>query len=344
MENTNYHKEQTKHYVNLLRALREELPKFLNSYFIGTEQSISPRTQLAYATDLKTFFDYIQANNSMYRDISMHDIDMSVLTNLTAQDIEEYLSYVRLYDNPEGREYSNGEKSVKRKLAAIRSMYNYFHKNRIIKENPAIQITTPKVHSKQIIRLDDSETSELIQSTETGENLSDRQKKYHEKSKVRDVALITLLLGTGMRVSECVGIDLDDIDWPNDRIKILRKGGNESFVYFGEEVRDALLAYMEERDTVDSPDNALFLSYQYSRISVRSVEKLVKKYASGVTTKHITPHKLRSTYGTRLYKATSDIYLVADALGHSDVNTTKKHYAAIDEDRKASVKNVLKLK
>lgn len=340
MDNSNYHAEQAIHYTELLRQFRAELPKFLDAYFIGTEQRISPRTQLAYATDLKTFFEYIQLNNSVYRNMPMHDIDISILSKLTAQDIEEFLSDVKYYKDEKGYKHTNGERSIKRKLAAIRSVYGYFHKNRIINENPAVQIDTPKLHKKQIIRLDDSETSELLKATETGENLTKAQLKRHEYSKTRDVALITLLLGTGMRVSECVGIDLDDIDWPNDRIKIIRKGGNESFVYFGEKVRNALLEYMDIRDTEDSPDNALFLSYQHRRMSVRSVEKLVKKYASGVTTKHITPHKLRSTYGTKLYKATGDIYLVADALGHADVNTTRKHYADIEEERKASVKNI----
>ena len=164
---------------------------------------------------------------------------------------------------------------------------------------------------------------------------------------MRDTAILTLLLGTGIRVSECVGINLDDVDYINDRIKIVRKGGYESFVYYGEEVRQALLDYMEERDEIEpmeGHENALFLSSQRRRITVRSIELLVKKYASTVTGKHITPHKLRSTYGTNLYKETGDIYLVADVLGHSDVNTTRKHYAELEEDRKKKFKDAVTLR
>ena len=109
----------------------------------------------------------------------------------------------------------------------------------------------------------------------------------------------------------------------------------------------ALMEYMVERQKITAADgsvNALFLSLQNRRISVRSVENMVKKYASQITNKRITPHKLRSTYGTALYKETGDIYLVADVLGHKDVNTTKKHYAAIDEDRRRSAANVVKLR
>ena len=106
--------------------------------------------------------------------------------------------------------------------------------------------------------------------------------------------------------------------------------------------------YLEEREELlgtDSSEPALFLSIQKKRISVRAVENLVKKYSHTVTTvKHITPHKLRSTYGTSLYRETGDIYLVADVLGHSDVNTTKKHYAAIEEERRRGARNVVRLR
>ena len=119
-------------------------------------------------------------------------------------------------------------------------------------------------------------------------------------------------------------------------------------MYFGDEVRQALLGYMEERNQIEALDgstNALFLSLKKSRINVRSVENLVKKYAKLVTSlKNITPHKLRSTYGTALYRETGDIYLVADVLGHKDVNTTKKHYAAIEDDRRRSAAKFVHLR
>jgi integrase/recombinase XerC len=129
----------------------------------------------------------------------------------------------------------------------------------------------------------------------------------------------------------------------------MRKGGNEMIVYFGEEVENALKTYMytTRRTTLPLPghENALFLSTQRKRMGVQAIENMVKKYAREVTpNKKITPHKLRSTYGTSLYKETGDIYLVADVLGHKDVNTTKKHYAAIDEDRRRQAANIVKLR
>ena len=173
---------------------------------------------------------------------------------------------------------------------------------------------------------------------ENGDKLTKSQQKYHNKTKVRDLAILTLLLGTGIRVSECVGLDIMDLDFDTNGMKVHRKGGAEVILYFGEEVREALLDYLDERELIfpkEGSEDALFLSMQKSRISVRAVENLVKKYSRTVTTlKKITPHKLRSTYGTQLYRETGDIYLVADVLGHSDVNTTRKHYAAMEDQRR----------
>ena len=183
---------------------------------------------------------------------------------------------------------------------------------------------------------------------ESGNKLTKQQEHFPDITKVRDLAIVTLLLGTGIRVSECVGLDLNDVDFKNHGIRITRKGGNQVVVYFGDEVESALLSYLQERSAViplSGHENALFLSIQKRRITVKSVERLVKKYAGLVTqVKKITPHKLRSTYGTQLYKQTGDIYLVADVLGHSDVNTTKKHYAAMEDERRRMARNMVSLR
>ena len=206
----------------------------------------------------------------------------------------------------------------------------------------------PKLHEKEIVRLDPNEVAVLLDQVEAGSKLTKSQQRFHEKTKVRDLALLTLLLGTGIRVSECVGLNLEDVDFDNLGIKVLRKGGYEDIVYFGEEVEQALLSYLEERKRCvpnTGHENALFLSIQNRRITVRAVENLVKKYASLVTgLKKITPHKLRSTYGTTLYQETGDIYLVADVLGHKDVNTTRKHYAAMKDANKRKAAKTIRLR
>ena len=141
---------------------------------------------------------------------------------------------------------------------------------------------------------------------------------------------------------------MEDIDFKHNGIKITRKGGNEMVVYFGSEVERALRQYLTVREgvtPVPGHEHALFYSTQRKRIGIQAVENLVKKYARAITTtKKITPHKLRSTYGTALYQETGDIYLVADVLGHRDVNTTKKHYAAMDDARRRKAASAVHLR
>jgi site-specific recombinase XerD len=234
-------------------------------------------------------------------------------------------------------------------MSALRSFYAYYYKREMIHTNPTLLVDMPKLHDKEIIRLDADETALLLDFIEHGgDTLSGQKKVYYEKTKVRDLAIVTLLLGTGIRVSECVGLDVNDVDFKNGRIRVVRKGGSEMMIYFGDEVETALRNYLDARASITpvaGHENALFYSTQRKRIGVQAVENLVKKYARQITTtKKITPHKLRSTYGTTLYKETGDIYLVADVLGHKDVNTTRKHYAAMDDDRRRRAASAVRLR
>jgi len=348
MKERSYYEEKNIENIKKLRELEKDLPPFVTTFFRGIEPHTASRTRIAYAIDLKVFFEYIRNSNPMYKDKSIRELDFELIHRLKAVDIEEYLEYLKYYIGPDGKEITNSEAGIKRKLSALRSFFNYFHTHQIINTNPTLQVRVPKLHEKNIIRMDENEVVDFLDTVESGNKLTKNQLIFHKKTKIRDLAITTLMLGTGIRVSECVGLNLNDVDFNNDRINITRKGGYESFVYFGEEVRLALQDYLEERNKmvpVDGHENALFLSNRMQRISVRNVEVLVKKYASSaVTTKKITPHKLRSTYGTKLYKETGDIYLVADILGHKDVNTTKKHYAALEEERRRSAKDAVILR
>jgi len=343
-----YHQQKDIENVKHLRELVKELPRFCGDFFRGIEPRTSSRTRIAYAYDLKVFFDFLQKENPVIGKVDMKEIPLDFLNTLRVVDIEEYMEYLKYRFNDRNQEVTNKERGIMRKISSLKSFYNYYYRNERLQNNPAALIQLPKLHEKEIIRLDVDEVALLLDEVEKGESLTEKQKAYHEKTKVRDLALLTLLLGTGIRVSECVGLDLNDIDFKNGGIRIHRKGGKEVTVYFGTEVEDALLDYLEERNQMiaeEGSENALFLSMQKKRIAVRSVENLVKKYSRLVTPlKKITPHKLRSTYGTSLYKETGDIYLVADVLGHSDVNTTKKHYAALEDERRRSARNKVKLR
>lgn len=347
VKRNNYHDEQNRQNILKIRAVVETLPSFCKTFFRGIEDYTSARTRLAYAYDIRLFFEYLHEKNAICAKMEIRDFPLSLLDQLTRLDIEEYLEYMSLYSK-EGREITNEERGKSRKLAALRSFYNYFYKAEMIENNPAALVAMPKLHEKEIIRLEPNEVAILLDQVEDGTKLTKKEQEYHKKTKVRDVALLTLLLGTGIRVSECVGLDLKDVNFEVGGIKIRRKGGYEAIVYFGDEVETALLDYLEEREEIiplEGHEDALFLSMQNRRITVRAVENLVKKYASRVTTlKKITPHKLRSTYGTALYQETGDIYLVADVLGHKDVNTTRKHYAAQADERRRKAAQYVQLR
>jgi len=343
----NYHDEVMKNNIIRLREVMEELPPFMKQYFRGIEEYTASRTRLAYAYDIRLFFEFLQKKKTALKDTEIKDFPLSVLDMVKREDIEEYLEYLSLYEKEE-KEVTNDERGKARKLSALRSMYKYFFTSELIKTNAPSLVSPPKIHQKEIIRLEPDEVANLLDMVEEGEKLTKNQLRFHNITKYRDVAILTLMLGTGIRVSELVGLDINNIDFNTHGILIRRKGGKESTVYFGDEVNDALNDYLEIRlKMIPEPgsENALFLSIQNKRMCVRSVENMVKKYASNLTSiKKITPHKLRSTYGTSLYRETGDIYLVADVLGHKDVNTTKKHYAAIEDDRRRSAANIVKLR
>ena len=322
-----------------LRDVLKSLPPFARDYFRSIDGTTTTKTRISYAYDIRVFFQFLAEENPVFMNRSLQDLTVDVLDQITALDIEEYMEYLKVYKDPDGNLTTNGEQGLKRKISALRSFYAYYFKHEMIRTNPTVLIDMPKIHEKSIVRLDSDEVALLLDYMEhCGDTLTGQRKRYFEKTKERDLAIVTLLLGTGVRVSECVGLDIEDVDFKNNGIKVTRKGGNEMIVYFGPEVEQALKKYLSVREgitPVAGHEHALFYSTQRKRMGIQAVENMVRKYTSAVTsTKKITPHKLRSTYGTSLYRETGDIYLVADVLGHKDVNTTRKHYAAIDDDRR----------
>lgn len=343
-----YHEQTDIQNTLKLREVLKTLPDFCRDYFRAIDSTTSTKTRISYAYDIRIFFQFLLDENPSFKNCSMKDFTVDVLDQVKAIDLEEYEEYLKVYQKGEKTE-TNGERGLKRKISALRSFYAYYYKREMIHTNPTVLIDVPKIHQKSIIKLDADEVAMLLDYIEhCGDTLTGQKRVYYEKTRERDLALITLLLGTGIRVSECVGLDIEDVDFKNNGIKVTRKGGNEMVVYFGEEVEKALKNYLPVRAGITPAaghEHALFYSTQRRRIGVQAVENLVKKYASAITTtKKITPHKLRSTYGTALYQETGDIYLVADVLGHKDVNTTKKHYAALDDQRRRQAASAVKLR
>lgn len=345
MKNENYYTKRNIQDLDKIDELLKELPSFCEDYFLGIESRTSSQTRLKYAYDLRIFFDFLCKRK--YKTFEVNDLTLQELEAVSHHDLELFLSYLTNY-RFRGRRLSCDERAKARKLSAVRALFKYFFNIGMIEVDNSAKVPTPKLHDKEIIRLDADEVSELIHTAETGNGLTKHAVGYHNKTHIRDTAILTLFLGTGIRISELVGLDNDSFDFSENSFLVTRKGGNQAILYFSDEVKYALQEYIAEKSNdprIPKDEKAFFLSMQYKRINVRSVEILVKKYSRIVSPlKKITPHKLRSTYGTRLYNETGDIYIVADVLGHRDVNTTKKHYAAITEDNRRKVANAVKLR
>ena len=174
-----------------LRKLLETLPPFCKQFFIGIEATSSSRTKIAYAYDIGCFFDYLHATNPVCAKMDITDFPISILNEITPMDIEEYLSYLKYYEK-DGTEHTNDEGGLKRKLSALRSFYHYYYKNGLIEDDPTVKVDMPKIHEKNIIRLDVDEVAKLLDEVESGENLTARQQQYHEKTKIRDLAMLNI--------------------------------------------------------------------------------------------------------------------------------------------------------
>ena len=330
--------------LETIRQMLIPLPRSCADFIRSLLSTTSTLTRLAYTIDLGTFFDFATREIPTANAENASQWTDDDIARLTPRDIEMYADYLSLYYKQTGEEpdeqrmLKNHTYGVMRKLSSLRSFFNYLFRTQRIPANIAALVPLPKKHEKPILLLERNEMQKLLDTVSSGDNLSPHQTAFHKLTRVRDFAMIMLFLGTGIRVSECVGINLEDVDFHSNALLVTRKGGNQAILYFPQEVADALKAYLKERENVETEaghEHAMFLSLQRRRITQRAVEQMVKKYAMLVVPlkKRMSPHKLRSTYATNLYQETEDIYLVAEALGHSDVNTTRKHYASMSDER-----------
>ena len=334
-----YYKDKARDQKLKLRELMSQLPQPAVDFIYDRELTSQPSTLVAYAYDLFVFFRFLKDRNPYFAKKEITKITTDDLGRLASEDIVEYQRYLEL--NVSGEQHENGKKAIARKMSPLRGMFQYMLEHEYIEKNPMLLGKLPRrKKDKNIVRMDSYEVQAVLAAIQHGNRqMSARQLAYCARTRQRDLTILTLMLNTGIRVSECAGLDITDIDYNVNSLTIVRKGGGQDILYFGDEVRKALNDYVngERAHMIPEAGNekALFLSLQNKRMSIDAIEILVKKYAKMVIpNKHITPHKLRSTYGTALYRETGDIRLVADVLGHENVNTTIDYYAAIDDEHK----------
>ena len=349
MPGINYQDELSNRLDAQAEKIINTLPIFAAKFFdfIMLEKGFSSRTTLQYAYDLRMFFDYIQASAG-FKDTNIRTLTASdIFDKLTHEDIQEYLKTISYYEKTDPK--TNKAYKVKasnatraRRISSLRSFMNYYFKEKDISNNLASLMELPKMKDKDIVVLDKDEIQRLLSAVIDIDGLTPGQLKRHEKIIDRDRAILMVLLGTGIRVSELVGINCDDIDFIGHTIRVVRKGGDVDYVPVGSSVLGALDEYRNgARNILLLPDvekDAFFLSMQHKRLSVASVEKLVEAYARKANiNKPITPHSCRKSFGTMLYEKYGDIYLVAESLHHSSVETTRKHYAKMSSAHKSKI-------
>lgn len=325
-----------------LKDILATLPLFCEGFFKERGQALLASSMAQYASDFKIFFDWVLDNIPRIEAEQVKDITLEDLKWITKTDIGDFISHIRynnVYD-AEGNTIESSKATVERKSVSVSSLFRYLHESNMIEENPTATVRHRKVNQdKTIIYLDYDEQNALIRCVEYGTGIPKEQVRFWKKHKTRDLAILLVLLDTGMRVSELVGIDIKDVDFKKHRINVIRKGDKKDWVTLSDMAEKALKDYMNVREREYKPfekDTALFLSSRHHRIGVRAVEILIKKYANiAIPEKYndITPHKLRSTYATSLIEETGDIYLVSQNLGHASLNTTKIYAKATDKYR-----------
>ncbi|MBO6138345.1 MAG: tyrosine-type recombinase/integrase [Lachnospiraceae bacterium] len=333
-----YHFEKNKIYSKKLEGIiKHELPPYCREYFIALENRTQIRTRLAYAYDLQLFFYYIQSENPLYSKLAIRDIPFEAIKNLDRMDFEEYMHFLRSYEK-DGRYGSNGDAALSRRLSSLRSFFTYLYDTDAIASNPVTKVQLPKRKEQPITVLESNEVDSLLSALKTGDIWNAHERAYHEKTGRRDYALFYLLLNTGIRVSEAEGLNIDDVDFVHNELRIIRKGGRYDILGLSDAVKEVLTEYINSDRLVllgeSSSEKALFVSGRGKRLSVRAIQAMTEKIGKRLfPMKHITPHKMRSTFGTAFQEKTGDIFLTAAMLGHSDVNTTRKHYVRQDKQK-----------
>ena len=317
----------------------EGLPKLVREYCMSklVIENRSPRTVSEYAVDLRTFFKYMCVHKELLSvdisdkkalaEVDISEIDLDFINSITTVDIYEFLIFLQ-------SDRRNGWAARARKLSAIKNFYRYLTvKTHLTEHNPAQDIESPKA-KKSLPKFLALEEAQTLLNTVAEDKTS--------KTVDRDYAIITLFLNCGMRLSELVGINLADISADMSSLRVVGKGAKERMIYLNGACRDSLAAYLAVRAAMPGivDKNALFLSGRGQRISVKTVQWMVKKYLklAGFENKRLSVHKLRHTAATLMYRTGKvDVRVLKDILGHEQLNTTQIYTHVSDDAMKAAI-------
>lgn len=335
-DKSEYYMQKEKNIATKYDNMRKLLPAFAREY-LDSKTKVQYSTLLGYSRDLMTFFQFLKDKNPVISKKSIIQITIDDMASLKSSDIVEYTHYLGLSVND--KRYSNHKTTIARKFAPLNGMFIYYIKQNILTYNPVAAVEIPsEAKDKTIVRLKSDDIEDILDIVEKGSNkYSSRKKIMKERNRIRDYTIIKLLLNTGIRISECVGLDVASINFKRKEMTIVRKGGGTDELNLSDDIIEMLTEYICEYRTTIVPreghEEALFYSLQGKRMSVSSIEKMVQDYGLSIG-KKVTPHKFRGAYGTELYDKTGDIALVADVLGHNSIETTRKRYVDIKQEHK----------
>lgn len=318
---------------------REDNPDFLNSFldYTVTILNKSSNTIKEYNYDLATFLKFIKVHFKMtdeedFSNITIKDMSIDTLKKIKLDDIHAFLSYLT-------NTYHSKATTRARKVSSIRVFFNYLcAKANLIEINPAQNLETPKLDRRLPKYLSLEDSIKLLDVTSNEDN-----RNYQ-----RDYAIITLFLNCGMRLAELVGINIQDIDFSENRMTVIGKGNKERAVYLNKACVHAVNEYLAVRpkegiktDKLNSK-NALFLSERKERISRRTVQNIVDKElkAAGLDTNKYSVHKLRHTAATLMYQyGNVDIRALQEVLGHESISTTEIYTHVANEQARDAIEN-----
>lgn len=334
-----------------LRKHLARLPDFVFE-FIDTYSDESVKTQNGYCTDIKIFLEYLR--RFKFRSIeSLEEFTERDMEKVTLRDLNGFKSYLREYEseytdfngNTVTRLRRNTPYGINRKLSAVRGLFSFLYKNDMISQNITDKVDFTKIHQKIKKPLTTQETVSLLDVIYNGERYyKGRDLTEYQKRKQRDIALFTAYLGTGCRVSELINLDVKDVCFDTSSFIVTRKGGDEQEIFMSATVQDEMYAYMRERtEKDDSKEGPLFLSRLGKRMTVQGVEKTLKKYCATVgifDSDKARPHALRRTFACTMIAEGVDIKMVAELMGHKNIEVTHKYYAQYaGEKRKEVIQN-----
>lgn len=336
-------------YTELTNYL-SQLPDFVFEYIEISYSGESVNTQIGYSIDIKVFLEYLK--KFKFKDInSLEEFTPAHMEQVTLRDLTAFQAYLREYESEivtlDGRRVKctrrNSPYGINRKLSGVRGLFGYMYKNDMISQNVTDKIDFKKIHQKMKRPLTSQETIELIDCIYNGEKyFSGRDEAEYKNHRQRDIALYTAYLGTGCRVSELVNLNITDVDFASSSFIVTRKGGDQQEVFMPVQVENELFSYMRERLEAENvkDDKALFINRLGKRMTAQGVEKNLKKYcrAVGITDPDkARPHALRRTFACNLIADGIDIKMVAELMGHKNIEVTHKYYAQYASQKRREV-------